>query len=158
MGITGFNKLINPDSVLTCKKAFALWKTLMVHRKYGDNTYEVGTVKIIPNTVMSVGKPLPIVTNGRRQIWGQDWGGYTFGACHLLTRALTVYLLWGTHTEIPEREGTGLPSQMESTVNISTHCLLLPWISCCLGNRILVSWLSCPSLQGTKYVSFPRIL
>lgn len=70
----------------------------------------------------------------------------------------TVYLLWETHTEIAEGEGTGLPTQMESTFSISTRCLLLPWFSCSLRNRILVSWPSCPSLQGTKYVSFPRIL
>lgn len=42
MGITGLSLDIS-------KKAFALWKTLMMHRKYRYNTCEVGSVKIIPN-------------------------------------------------------------------------------------------------------------
>lgn len=130
MGITGFNKLINPDSVLTCKKAFALWKTLMVHRKYSDNTYEVGTVKIIPNTVMSVGKPLPIVTDGRRQIWGQDWGGYTFGACHLLTRALCTFC-GGPIPKYPKEKGPGCPVRWKVLLTLA------PTVFCCLGFRVL---------------------
>lgn len=144
------------------QKAFAVWQTLIMHRKYDETPMRWGLSCLSQtykrgNRVTWVIKPLPNVTDGRRQILGQRLGYYVFRACHLLTRTLCT-CSGGSSPKHPREKGQGLLIRWKmllAQVPAYFGCL---GFSVHLGNRILISWPSCPSLPGTKYVSFPRIL
>lgn len=61
------------------QKAFAVWQTLIMHRKYDETPMRWGLSCLSQtykrgNRVTRVIKPLPNVTDGRRQILGQGLG------------------------------------------------------------------------------------